>query len=104
MKNKSVPIEVVAFSVCDKGRTAFKLGASRMVEIYGGLMFWSASRLAVHDALKSKAATVTISLGSNRNLKGCDLRANRTSIQIGCMRFSGENAKKLRLWAEGKRA
>lgn len=98
-------VEVIAFCANDEDNVKFHLKASRIVEICDGFI-WFTSRSRITKALNSKASTIEVKLLGSVNTSKNDyvFRVNKTSIQIGCMRFSGENAKKLRLWAEGKRA
>jgi hypothetical protein len=102
---KNIPVEVVAYSSDAEGRVRFHLRQARIIEICYGFK-WFASRARIAKALKYKASTIEVGLLKpvNTSKTAYVFRANRPSIQIGCMRFSGENAKKLRQWAEGKRA
>lgn len=104
MSKKSVPVEVVAFSADDGGNVKFRLRASRIVEICDSFKWYTTrSRIAAALALNANRIVAGLDLAGHRKAVYI-FRANRSSIQIGCMRFSGENAKTLRLWAEGKRA
>lgn len=87
-----------------EGVVRFALKSRRIVEVTTSAVKWSAVKSDIKKGILAKSSEITVSLlGSCYGKSGeYPCRNTKTFIKIGCMRFTGEDANKLRKWALAK--